>query len=85
MGGFASKPIHEKWGEVRSWKDQETPWSDFQVEYVKRVHNSKKKNLRPSGEATNEHAVVRSRILGKDRKKLYERLAREVSGRRNKK
>ena len=81
MGGFESKPLDQKWQEVRRWADQEGPWSDFQVEYVKRVHNSKKKELRPSGRVTNEHAVVRSRILGDARKKLYRRLTKEVKDR----
>lgn len=78
MGGFSSKSLSDKWREVRTWADQEGPWSAFQIEYVKRVHNSKKPALKPSGKATNEHAVVRSRILDGDRKKLYARLRKEI-------
>ena len=79
MGGFNSKSLPEKWNEVRTWSKQEEPWSDFQIEYVKRVHNSKKPHLKPSGEVTNEHAVVRSRILDGSRKALYDRLEKEVA------
>jgi len=78
MGGFHSKSLSQKWEEVGRWADQERPWSDFQVEYVKLVHNSKKPHLRPSSKATNEHAVVRSRV---DKERLYKRLHAEIARR----
>lgn len=85
MGGFNSKSLTQKWQEVRKWAYQDRPWSEFQIEYVKKVHNSKKKDLAPTGAVTNEHAVVRSRIIDRDRKMLYSRLKKEIARSKEKK